>query len=103
MALFVDEPQPILLIVLDAATFTAIAHASRTLLKSLTDYIEEHCRERRVRMVKTRSDITGDDRCGLLYLSFARRGFIHGKGIRKVISFQEHRSLSPDCWTPPKA
>lgn len=59
MALFVDKPQPILLLALDAATITAIAHAFRTLLKSLTDYVEERRRERLVRMVKIRSTITG--------------------------------------------
>ncbi|MNU60483.1 hypothetical protein D3C71_496750 [compost metagenome] len=59
MALFVDKPQPILLRALDAATITAIAHASQPMLKSLTDYVEERRRERRVRMLKTLSTITG--------------------------------------------
>jgi hypothetical protein len=47
MALFVDKPQPILLLVLDAATITAIAHASQTLLKSwdgLREYLPHAAR-----------------------------------------------------------
>jgi hypothetical protein len=58
MALIVDKPQPILLLVLDAATITAIAHASQTLLKSLTDYVEAPPRAPRSHG-ENRSSITG--------------------------------------------